>query len=236
MPLTVRKRTPHRTKQEFVYRTLRRAIMQCELAPGERLVIDELARRLGVSAIPVREALQTLQSEGLVLNVPHVGATVAPISRESIIEVFTVLEGLEVVAAREAARRASAEDVDGLGEIVEGMDRAMAADRYEEWADLNTRFHLALSRLAGMPMLHEMMERVLDHWDRVRRFYFAGVLSHRLEQAQQEHHALVGALRGKDARALEEILRVHNQGAMAAYTVYLQGQAHVDHGATARPA
>ena len=72
----------HRTKQEFVYETLREAIMRCELGPGRRLVIDELARQLEVSAIPVREALQLLQSEGLVTNVPHVGATVSPVSRE----------------------------------------------------------------------------------------------------------------------------------------------------------
>jgi DNA-binding GntR family transcriptional regulator len=222
MPLTVRKRARHRTKQEFVYRTLRRGIMRCELAPGERLVIDDVARRLGVSAIPVREALQMLQSEGLVINIPHVGATVAPISRESIVEVFTVLEGLEVVAGRAAARFAQPADVEALAELADALDAALAAGRHEEWADLNTRFHLTLSRGAGMPMLLEMMERVLDHWDRLRRFYFSGVLAHRLEQAQKEHRSVVDALRRSDARALETILREHNQGAMEAYTAYLQ--------------
>ncbi len=222
MPLTVRKRARHRTKQEFVYRTLRRGIMRCELAPGERLVIDDVARRLGVSAIPVREALQTLQSEGLVTNVPHVGATVTPISRESIVEVFAVLEGLEVVAGRAAARHAQPADVEALSAIARELDVALAAGRHEDWADLNTQFHLTLSRGARMPMLLEMMERVLDHWDRLRRFYFTGVLAHRLEQAQREHHAVVDALRRSDARALEGILREHNQGAMEAYTAYLQ--------------
>src|SRR5215208_6723880 len=100
---------PHRTKQAFVYRTLHDAISTCEIRPGERLVIDDLARRLEVSAIPVREALQLLQSEGLVLLVPHVGATVATLSRESIAEVFTVMEGLEIVATRAAAERATPE-------------------------------------------------------------------------------------------------------------------------------
>lgn len=223
MPLTVRPPAPHRTKQEFVYRTLRRAIMSCELGPGERLVIDELGRRLGVSAIPVREALQMLQSEGLVVTVPHVGATVAPISRDSVAEVFTLMEGLEVVAARAAARRAGPTDVEALAATVAEMDRALAGGRHEEWADLNTRFHLGLCALAGMPMLHEMMERVLDHWDRLRRFFFSGVLAHRLEQAQREHHALVKALADGDVQALERTLREHNQGALAAYTVYLQG-------------
>ena len=100
----------HLTKQQFVYTTLRESIIRCELGPGTRLVIDDLARQFKVSIIPVREALRLLQSEGLVLSVAHVGATVAPIARASVVEVFTLLEGLEVVAARIAAERATAAD------------------------------------------------------------------------------------------------------------------------------
>src|SRR6266481_5306478 len=97
MRLAVPKGAQHRTKGEFVYRTLRDAIVKCELSPGERLVIDDLARRLAVSSIPVREALQLLQSEGLVVTVPHVGTSVATLSRDSVAEVFAVMEGLEIV-------------------------------------------------------------------------------------------------------------------------------------------
>ena len=222
MPLAVSKHARHRTKQEFVYQTLRSAIMKCELTPGERLVIDDLARRLDVSAIPVREALQLLQSEGLVVSVPHVGATVGPISRESIHEVFTVMESLEIVATRGAAQRATPADLEGLAETVSAMDRALLAGRAEQWADLNTRFHLTISRLAGMPMLHEMTERVLDRWDRVRRYYFSGVLLHRVDQAQQEHHALLEAMKAVDIDRLEEMVRQHNRGALASYTSYLE--------------
>ncbi len=227
MPLAIPKHARHRTKQEFVYHTLRNAIMKCELSPGERLVIDDLARRLEVSAIPVREALQLLQSEGLVVNVPHVGATVGPISRESIHEVFTVMESLEAVATRAAALRATPADLDALGETVAAMDKALAGDRYELWADLNTRFHLGISALSGMPMLHEMSERVLDRWDRVRRYYFSGVLLHRAEHAQQEHHALLNAMRARDVDALEAVVRQHNRGALVSYTKYLEADTPV---------
>jgi len=222
MPLAIPKEKRHRTKQQFVYRTLRDAIMKCELPPGERLVIDDVARRFEVSIIPVREALQILQSEGLVVNVPHVGATVAPLSGDSILEVFTVLEGLEVVATRGAAQRATPEDVLVLTEIVDAMDRALSERSYEQWADLNTRFHLAISRLTCMPVLHEMMERILDRWDRVRRYYFSGVLIHRVDQAQQEHHSLLAAIRERNLAKLEETIRQHNQGALAAYTAFLE--------------
>ncbi|PYQ24738.1 MAG: GntR family transcriptional regulator [Acidobacteria bacterium] len=222
MPLAASRDTRHRTKQEFVYRTLRDAIIRCELPPGDRLVIDDLARQLSVSAIPVREALQLLQSEGLAVNVPHVGATVAPISRESIVEVFTVMEGLEIVATRSAAQRAAASDLEVLRGIVDAMDRALAGGQPEQWADLNNRFHATIARLTGMPMLQEMMERALDRWDRVRRYYFSGVLVHRAEQAQQEHHALLAAIKSRDLPTLESLVRQHNQGALSSYTAYVQ--------------
>ena len=222
MPLALPKETRHRTKQEFVYATLRDSIMKCERRPGERLVIDDLARRLSVSSIPVREALQILQSEGLVVTVPHVGATVAPISRESILEVFTVMEGLEMVATRVATERATPADLEELAQIVAGMDRVLSAGLHEMWADLNTRFHLTISRLTEMPMLQEMTEWAMSRWDRVRRFYFNGVLVHRVEQAQEEHHLILAAMKSKDLAALEQTIREHNLGALASYTSFLQ--------------
>jgi len=223
MVLKVPREARHRTKQEFVHRTLREAILSCELGPGKRLVIDDLARQLDVSAIPVREALQLLQSEGLIRNIPHVGATVAPISRDSIFEVFTVLEGLEIVSTRTAALRASIGEVAMLGEMVEAMDRALAGDLHEEWADLNGRFHLAISRLTAMPMLVEMMERALARWNRIRRHYFSGVLLHRLDQAQEEHKGILSALKAKDLGKLEGIVRQHSQGALSSYAEYIEG-------------
>ena len=117
-----------RTKQEFVYQTLRSAIMRCEIAPGERLVIDDLARRLEVSIIPVREALQLLQSEGLIANIPHVGATVAPVTRESILDVFTLLEGLGTVATRLVAERGNPVELDMLAELVGRWTRPSRRD------------------------------------------------------------------------------------------------------------
>ena len=211
----------HLTKQQYAYETLRAAILKGALAPGARLVIDDLATRFAISIIPVREALRLLQSEGLVVSVAHVGATVAPISRESVAEVFTLLEGLEVVAARTAAGRAMAADLDRLGAIVSDMDGALDAGRPQRWAELNTRFHLAIGALAAMPMLQQMLQRAFDHWGRVRRFYFNGVLVHRARRAQAEHHLMLDHLRATNLHALETVVRQHNQAALDAYTAYL---------------
>jgi DNA-binding GntR family transcriptional regulator len=212
----------HLTKQAFVYATLRSAIIRCELGPGQRLIIDDLARRYEVSIIPVREALRLLQSEGLVVSVAHVGATVAPISKDSVLEVFVLLEGLELVATRMAAERATAADLDEIAGLVTAMDQALVTGTPERWADLNTRFHLAISRSAGMPILQEMMQRALDLWDRVRRYYFSGVLVRRAQQAQREHHQILEQIRARDIEGLERTVRAHNHNALAAYTAYLE--------------
>jgi DNA-binding GntR family transcriptional regulator len=210
-----------RTKQEFVYQRLRDDIMRCDLAPGDRIVIDEVARRLEVSIIPVREALQLLQSEGLIVNTPHVGATVAPISRQSVLEVFTLLEALGHVATRLVAERGAPQELDELERIVGRMDAAAASLRYEPWAQLNIEFHMAISALPGLPMLQEMTARVFDRWHRVRRYFFSGVLLHRVEQAQREHRQMVAAMRARQFDTLREIVRQHNQGALASYLEYL---------------
>jgi DNA-binding GntR family transcriptional regulator len=212
----------HLTKQQFVYTTLRESIIKCELEPGTRLVIDDLARQFHVSIIPVREALRLLQSDGLVLSVAHVGATVAPISRASVAEVFTVMEGLELVASRAAAQRAEASDLAALVNVLSAMDQALESGSLQQWAELNTRFHLAISRLAEMPILQEMMQRAFDYWDRVRRYYFSDVLVHRARLAQTEHHAILDHLRARDLPRLEQAIRQHNQGAMSSYIAYLE--------------
>ena len=211
----------HLTKQAFVYQTLRDEIIRCDLQPGQRLIIDDIARRHQVSIIPVREALRVLQSEGLVVSVAHVGATVAPISRDSVLEVFTLLEGLELVGTRAAAERATAEDLTRIAALVQQMDDAVNGDRPQRWADLNTQFHLAISRASRMPILIEMTERALDLWDRVRRFYFKGVMARRAREAQGEHRVILEQLRARDLAGLEQSVRRHNQNALAAYTAYL---------------
>lgn len=198
--------------------------MHCDLAPGERLVIEEIAQQLAVSPIPVREALHLLQSEGLVEMTPHVGATVARIVPSSIVEVFTILEGLEVVATRTAAQRLRPDDLAELQRLLAEMDEALHAHTYDQWADLNSRLHRTISSVAGMPILHDMTTRVFDHWDRIRRYYFSDVLLHRLDVAQHEHHSIVAAMTDSDYELLEQLIKQHNRGALIAYTEYAAAQ------------
>jgi DNA-binding GntR family transcriptional regulator len=212
--------TGHLTKQQYVYGRLRRAILTCDLQPGERLVIDDVARRFAVSIIPVREAIRLLQSEGLVTTVAHVGATVAPMSEDAIAEVFAILEGLEAVGTRVAAERATDADLDALAALLHAMDEALEEHDPARWADMNTEFHLAIGAIARMPVLQDMLQRAFDRWMRVRHFYFSGVLVRRAAQAQAEHRDILAMMRQRDYAGLEQVIRRHNRDALVAYAAH----------------
>jgi DNA-binding GntR family transcriptional regulator len=205
----------YRTKAELVHATLRSAIMRCELGPGTRLIIDDISESLGVSHIPVREALNQLQSEGLVTVIPHSGATVAPVSPGDVVEIFSIMEGLEIVATRVAAERASDEQLDHLAAMLPKLDAAMEQQEPETWAELNIEFHREIAAITGMPMLTEMMNRILDRWDRVRRY--VRVLPHRMPEAQQQHREIVKALQRHDVATAQALATLHNRGALGAY-------------------
>lgn len=212
---TLANRQPHRTKGAMVYDALRSAIMRTDLQPGQRLVIDDISRQLGVSQIPVREALQLLQSERLVINVPHIGATVAPISLVDLTEVFLLMEGLERVALEAAAARAPVADLDCLDALVRRMDDAVAHDDGNAWAELNSQFHREIAGAANMPLLADMTQRGLDQWDRIRRNF--NILNKRLGRAQDQHHHILAALRDQDFDALRRLSHEHNREPLAAY-------------------
>lgn len=208
---------PFKTKQALVVQSLREAIQSARLIPGERLVIDEIARVLQVSPIPVREALRQLQSERLVELRPHVGAVVTSVSPEEAREIFALLEGLELACARAACSRVAEADLEALAAEAAAMPAAWERGDDARWAALNARFHQALPRIAAMPRAAEMMARVWNDWERLRTLRFRDAPRGDGLQAQREHLAMIEALRRRDAEALEALARAHNRAAVACY-------------------
>lgn len=204
------------TKQAMVHATLRQAILDGALIPGERLVIDDLAAALSVSAIPVREALQQLQQEGLVTIRPHAGAVVAGMDKEAIRELFALMEALELVAIRSAATRIDAAGLAALREDVAAMRRAVRRKDADAWALANRAFHRRIVAIAGLPLVADMTERVFAQWDRLRRLaYREARFDHRA--ADTEHDAIIAALAAHDVERLETLVGAHNRGPLATY-------------------
>ena len=155
-----------------VYDYLRDAIIEGDLPPGTRLLERELSERLGVSRIPVRDALPRLEAEGLIVAGPRRGSVVASMTLRDVDELFDVRTSLETLAARLAARRAAeggadpaadpeaAAHIDRLAAGLARAEVATAAGDPGEIASANSALHEALIALAGSRMLAAMMSPI----------------------------------------------------------------------------
>ena len=202
------------TKQQTVYRSLRKDILTAQLKPGERLVIDRIAEAHQVSAIPVREALSQLEREGLVEIRPHAGAMVTDIPASAIQEIFALLEAMEVVSCRLGMTRLTTNDLSFLKDLADKMEETEDA---EDWLNLNRLFHESVPRLAGLPRLEEQIVKVGESWERLRRLRFAGRKGEDKARADRQHHELVEALTNRDEEAAIQVIQDHNREALNLY-------------------
>lgn len=189
------------SKSDIVCAMLRELIISGELAPAEPLRQRDLATRFGVSQTPVREALRRLESEGLVVNDPHRGATVAD-SRKGIIEDNAQIRAvLEPLGARLAALAVTDEQIEALQRLNDQMVALPGDD--ERYGILNRQFHFAIYEAAASPVLLSMMRllwQAMPEGPKVTR-------SHSESAAQ--HQELIDALRAHDPERAAEITRVH---------------------------
>lgn len=211
---------PFRSKKEFAYDALRDAILEGQLRPGSRLVIDELAADLGISQIPVREALQQLQADGFVVIEPYIGAKVTEVDASLICEVFDLMEALEAISGRAACLRMSEDSLAEMENRLRNMDTLVTdPDRFSQE---NASLHQFICERAGTPLVSRLMDRVLAHWDRLRRHYLQDVFERRIVDAQQEHWRVFEALCTRDPDHVEQVIREHNEAARAAYEAHLK--------------
>jgi len=217
-----------RSKNEAVYDALRQAIVQGEYEPGSRLVIDDLAELMGVSQIPIREALRQLEADGFITIAPYVGATLTEMNANFIFEIFALLESLEVICSRTACRCMSDKEMDKLGELIEHMDNNVNSP--EQWSQENKQLHLFVCECSKNVLTMKMTQKVLDHWDRLRLHYLKDVFGYRIMDAQQEHKQILEAFRSRNPDAVERAVREHNQNALKSYLQHLQSNGQIQTG------
>ncbi len=209
----------YRRKSEAAYTWLRDAIVAGTLPGGERLVIDDLAVQLGISPIPIREALSQLQAEGFVIFKPHVGATVTEIYPSLAYEIFGLLEAVEVTCGRNVCLQHNDDFLDQLETLLYELDGMV--NEPEAFSKANAHFHQQICHQAGAILMGNVVDIVWLHWDRLRRAYVAAVFAPQTHIAQKEHWELLAALRGRDPERVEEVSRRHNRRAQEAYRRYI---------------
>lgn len=186
-----------KSKARAVYELLRQRILDAQYAPGQPLSIDGLARELGVSKIPVREALKQLEAEHLVEMVPHVGARIAPISLTDAEHLYPIRHALTELATRLAVPRITAAELDRLDQLQRAMEAALDAGDLRRIERLNRDLHQIIAEASGNPPLAELHRDLMARCSRFR----AGVpLDHQRAVASlREHREILAALRARDA-------------------------------------
>jgi DNA-binding GntR family transcriptional regulator len=191
------------TTVELVTTAIRQMILSGKLAPGEVLRQEALADDLGVSRVPIREAISRLQSEGLLTVVPHKGAYVCELSVDEVRETFDIRLRLEPWIFSEAIPRITEAEIAKAERLVEEMDQAEEGD----WGHLNWRFHETLYVPAQRDITLQMLRVLHDRSDRYFRFQVVKVPIR--EQSHEEHMRLVEACRKRDAKLGSKLLEQH---------------------------
>jgi DNA-binding GntR family transcriptional regulator len=199
--------------RQAVYEALVELVVDGRLQPGEHLVETELARQLGVSRQPVREALHRLEAEGWVDLRPNQGAFVHVPTDEEVDELLDVRELLEMETARLAAQAATADEVAQLREICHQGAAAVEAGDPGGFVALNNEFHAGLAEVAGNTVLAGLAEIV----SRRVRWYYRLVAPLRGHESCAEHLAMVDAIAAGDAERAAQIARKHTERTRKAY-------------------
>ena len=198
----------YKSLSELVYRRLRDQIVWGTIPPGSTLSVRKLSERLGVSPMPVRNALQRLAAEEWVEVTPRSSTRVTQVSPERVQEMNEVRSRLEALAARLAAPHLTAEELTHLKALLGKLDRAAAADRAEEWHGLNQEMHQLIFRRCGNSLVRRMAQ---DLWER----NFRNLSGRAATQAKfrrrraKEHRRIVSALMRRDPDRVEAAWRDH---------------------------
>lgn len=199
------------TTQERVMEELRRRILTGELRPGEPVRPDQIALELGVSRVPVREALKILEGEGQLAYRAHHGYTLAELHLPDLLEIYRIRQLLEDEAARRALPRLTADDLARMRVAIDAMERLGRKDP-ATMAVENRRFHLALLEASGMSHLLRHVRLLWNASDHYRSVYYTDE-GHR-RQVHAEHRRIVVAATAGDADALVAALDEHRDHAI----------------------
>ncbi|WP_144186287.1 GntR family transcriptional regulator [Elioraea rosea] len=200
-------RVPRLTLADAAAEKLRGLIGEGSLAPGERLTEAELSGRLGISRIPLREALRALAAEGIVTIEPHKGAVVTPVTPEEVDEVFPVLAALEGCAGELAAVTMDEAAREEIAALHAAMLAAHKAGRRRQFLAHNETIHERIVAAARNPTLASLHRALSLRLKRIR--YVAQVEDSSWERSVAEHEAMMDALARRDGRALGAAMREH---------------------------
>ncbi len=195
-----------------VHAALRKLIVSGDIGPGSRLIETELAGQFGISRVPVREALQQLENEGLVTSTPSRGKIVVRLTTAEIRDTYAVRAVLEGLAGRLALENRSVEMYGKLRDILARMREAAENGDARVVSQLDADFHMAVWEMSSNSVLSEALTRLLA---RIRIYIPITVREDGALATWSEHAEILAALESGDPVAVEECMRHHIEASAA---------------------
>lgn len=196
---------------------IRRRVFAAELPPGSKVDQESLARELGISRVPVREALITLHDEGIIENVARRGAFVAPLSREDVHDHYHLIGVVSGLAAERAAVTMTQDELDELVEIAERMERSGSVEEEER---LNVEFHRLINRASRSRRLLSVLGMLTNAIPGT--FYESH--SDWADQAHEDHRETIEALVARDGARARRSIETHFLAAADRAVAYLEAR------------
>lgn len=216
---------PPETLTEFVTEQIRDRIVLGILRPGQKLSVYSLADQLGVSRVPLREAVRQLEAESLVDNLPRRGTVVRPLSVEDVTDAFEILNRIEVLAALRAAKSTNDSSAKEMRYWLDQMAALTAKDLTPasvEMLHAHRAFHFALFKGAGNGGV--LYRHLCMLWNTAERYVINSRTEERQAAAAREHEEIVKRIEAKDPEGTAQALKVHIDAAFAGTMEFLQRQ------------
>lgn len=195
----------YRTVGEFAYARIREQILSGELTPAQRVDQDALARDLGVSRMPIREALRRLETEHLVVITPHRGVTVAPLSSADLQNLYMMRIALESLAGRLGAMQMSNTEFEYMRSLIADMEVIVARNDPVAWLEVDWTFHSTLYTATRSHRMVHHIKVLRDEAGRYRRISLAR--QEELRLGLDGHRAILDACDLRDGSRVERIIR-----------------------------
>jgi DNA-binding GntR family transcriptional regulator len=199
-PGAAQPRRPRGTGANFVYESLRGAMLNLELEPGSLLDETEIAQRYNISRSPVREALIRLSAEGLVTTLRNRSSVVASLDLREVISFFDALDLMYRVTARNAATNATPDDVARIRAAADAHRRAIESGSRQAAIEGNREFHTAIAQSCGNSYFVQWTRALLDSGQRIQHLYWQRLGA---ELSDDVHRRIVDAIAAGDADAAE---------------------------------
>jgi len=204
-----------KSKKAIVYENLKKRVINHSLRPGDSLNESVLSKELKISKTPIREALQQLEKEGFIENIPGKGAFVSRISFQDIRELFEIREILECevirrVASKGDTNRTEAEAIRKRFESAETDGNKTPRSHFKA----GDQIHTFIFETFGNQRLLEYYRRLQEHIERMRLYFFNQVNQERSERSFNEHLEILNALIAQDPQRAEKAMREHLQNSI----------------------